>query len=128
MKKLFLNSTLLYICAVIFCCCHKNKTTPAVPAKSTGSVKSQEKRILSFKFSGLPKEAVGQINQTRKTVQFTLPRNTDVTVLIPSIQVSEKAIINLPSGQAHDFTKRVVYIVTAEDGSKQGYTVTVFKE
>ncbi len=119
MKKLFPNSTLLVICAIIFSCCHKDKISAVAPIKST------EKNILSFTFIGLPK---GEIDQTKKTIQFTVPTGTIVTGLKPVIQVSAKATVNPPSGQAQDFTNKVTYTVTAEDGSTQEYKVSVAVE
>ena len=115
MNKLFLNSTLLFICAVIFCCCHKDKIAPK---------KSAEKSITSFKFKGFPDEKE-QINQEKKTIQINLPAGTIVTALIPDIQVSAKATVSPISNQAQDFTNKVTYTVTAEDRTEQKYTVTV---
>ncbi len=116
MNKLFLNSTLLIICAALFCCCHKDKVSPVAPAKST------DKNILFFTFIGLPK---GEIDQIKKTIQFTVPAGTIVTALKPVIQVSEKASVNPASNQLQDFTKEIAYTITAEDGSKQEYKVIV---
>ncbi len=119
MNKSFLNSTLLFICAVLFSCCHKDKISPVAPTKST------EKNILSFTFIGLPK---GEIDQIKRTIQFNMSAGTNITALKPVIQVSDKATVNPPSGQAQDFTNKVTYTVTAEDGSKQDYTIRVQKE
>ena len=42
-----------------------------------------------------------------------------------SITISEKASISPESDTAQDFTNPVTYTVTAEDGTAQGYDVTV---
>ena len=114
MKKLFLNSTLLFICAVLLCCCRKDKIAPK---------KSAEKNISSFKISGV----AGGIDPAKKTIQITLPAGTDPSALKPIIEVSAKATVSPLSGVAQDFSKEkgVIYKVTAEDGSTQDYTVTV---
>ena len=123
MKHLFLNSTLLFICAILFCCCRKDKIAPA-------SSVSAEKYITSFEFPGLPKEAILNVNQIKRTrvIKFTVLSNTDVTALIPSIKFSEKATIYPLSGQAQNFENEVFYTVTAEDGSKQTYRIIVQRE
>ncbi|MDP4094008.1 MAG: DUF5018 domain-containing protein [Bacillota bacterium] len=80
-----------------------------------------EKAITGFKINGVN----GTIDGTNHTVAVTVPYGTDITNLSPTITVSAKATISPTSGTAKDFTNPVTYTVTAEDGSKQDYTVTV---
>ena len=82
-----------------------------------------EKRILSFSLNEPP--VAGEINEVAKTVTLTLPYGTDVTALVPVIEVSEGATVSPASGEAQDFTHPVEYTVTALNGSTATYTVTV---
>lgn len=88
--------------------------------------KSDEKKILSFRFEGFEEEVV--FDENMNTIETTLPHGTDVTNLVPLITVSEKATINPASGVPTDFSNPVVYTVTAEDGSQAFYTITVIIE
>lgn len=89
---------------------------------------SSEKAILSFKLSGFDPEVDGTINETNHTVYAVVPNGTDLTTLMPTITVSDRATYNPDSGSYVDFTNPVTYTVTAEDGSTQDYTITVVTE
>ena len=54
-----------------------------------------------------------------------MPFGTNVTALVPTITVSDNATVDPASGMAQSFTDAVIYTVTAEDGSEQGYAVVV---
>ena len=55
-----------------------------------------------------------------------LPIGTDVSSLVPTITVSDRATVSPMSGSSRNFTKPVKYVVTAEDKyTKKEYTVTV---
>lgn len=86
---------------------------------------STAKAMTSFKFSGLTPEVTGTIDEDTYHVSVTVPNGTDVTALVPTILISEKATISPASGIAKDFTSPVVYTITAEDASFQEYLVTV---
>jgi hypothetical protein len=62
------------------------------------------------------------------TITHTYPANTDVTKLTPTITVSDKATVDPASGTEQDFSQDVTYTVTAEDGTKKFYLVTVTVE
>jgi len=57
-------------------------------------------------------------------IQFTLPGGSDLTHLIPTINFTGADIIPA-SGTAQDFSNPVNYFVTAPNGSKRGYQVSV---
>ena len=60
------------------------------------------------------------------SVALTVPHATDVSGLIPTISLSQGAEISPLSGISQDFTERVTYYVTAQDGqTTREYTVTV---
>lgn len=80
---------------------------------------SSEKEIRSFNIAG------GGTTISGTQITVTMPHGTDVTSLIPTIIVSDKASVSPASGEVQNFSKSVMYRVTAEDGSTQDYTVTV---
>lgn len=86
-------------------------------------VKSPEKAISTFVFSGLSPAVEGTVSSN--SIAAAVPFGTDLTKLVPTITLSPKASVSPASGVAQDFSKAVTYTVTAEDGSKQSYTVTV---
>ena len=88
--------------------------------------KNSEKRILAFRFVSLNIDAV--INEDTKEIEATVPYGTDVTVLVPTIIVSDDASVVPCSDYVTDFSQPVTYTVTAEDGSQAEYVVTVIVE
>ena len=88
-------------------------------------VKSTEKAISTFTFSGISPAVTASISAT--TISAGVPFSVDVTTLVPTITVSTKATVSPASGSAQNFTNPVTYTVTAEDGTSQKYTVTVTK-
>jgi glucan-binding YG repeat protein len=74
--------------------------------------------INSFSLAG----TAGAINGTIITVE--VPYATNLTSLIPIIGHTGKSIYPLAT-QAQDFTKQVLYTVTAENGDMKSYTVIV---
>lgn len=121
-KNIFKLLTLLFFVAFGFSCSKNDKL-------------NSEKEILSFSINGVE----GEIQKVgihipigkRPSIYIDLPVETDVSTLsslAPTITVSDKATVSPASGSAQDFsdlghTKR--YIVTAEDGSLQEYSVHV---
>ena len=72
--------------------------------------------------------SIGTIDETNHTIAVTVPPDTDVTTLIPTIEVSENATVDPASGAIKDFTAPITYTVTAQDGTtRQAYVVTVIK-
>ncbi|WP_455497943.1 DUF5018 domain-containing protein [Coprobacter sp.] len=66
----------------------------------------------------------GIIDQTKKTVQVSLPAGTDISTLTPITAVSDSA--NLASSGEADFSSPKQYVITAQDGiTTQTYTVSV---
>lgn len=107
MKK---QAILLWVCVVLFCSCTKK------PPKGINS----EAEILSFHVGS----AFYSVYDS--TVEHTYYVNSpDISQLRPRIVASEHATVVPPSGIAQDFTKPVVYRVTAEDGSQASYLVKV---
>ncbi|HEY5824121.1 MAG TPA: DUF5018 domain-containing protein, partial [Cyclobacteriaceae bacterium] len=118
MKKLKL--LYLFVILLAFACSKDDDPDPVD--------KSSTKSITSFKFSSLSPEVTGTINETDKTIGLIVPASVSVTNLVPTITLSDKATISPASGTAVDFTNPVKFTVTAEDGTRQEYNVTVNKE
>ena len=106
--------------------CSKNDDGPG-PAPIKETAKSSVKQITSFAFlltkNPLAVNIVGTLDEEAKTVAIAMPPNTDITGLLPDIEIPETAQVNPNTVQ--DFTDPVEYTVTAEDGSKVVYTVSV---
>ena len=58
-------------------------------------------------------------------IKVTVPFGTNVTALVPAINIKKGASISPPSGVPQDFTSPVIYTVTAEDSAIYNFTVTV---
>lgn len=118
-RKRFLSYVFLAAVAFTGWQCSDDDSAPEEPAKSTG------KSITSFKFSALAPVVTATIDEAAKTIAATVPAGTSITALVPTVDISEEATVAPASGAAQNFTTPVTYTVTAEDGSKQAYTVTV---
>lgn len=95
-----------------------NSTKQAVPEIK----KSSEKQILTF---SIPRQ-IGDTSydEENHTIDVIMPYGTDVTMLSPSITF-RGASINPENGNLQNFINNRIYTVTAEDDSKQSYTVRV---
>jgi len=123
MKRIKLSCQfMLVVLLAVFASCSSDSEdpTPNPPATKSGA-----KSILSFKFSAFSPEVGGIFVEAEKKITLTVPNGTDVTALVPTITVSEKATISPATAVAQNFTSPVEYTVTAEDGTTQKYTVTV---
>ncbi len=92
-----------------------------------GEPASDEKDILSFKFAALDPVVTASLNYADFTITAEVPYDTDVTSLVPTIEISEGATVSPASAVAQDFTSAVTYTVTAEDESTQDWVVTITK-
>ncbi|MBR0540336.1 MAG: DUF5018 domain-containing protein, partial [Bacteroidales bacterium] len=103
-----------------------NGTTAQYMVEAVVHDAENEKSILSFRFDALDKDGI--IDEVARKIDFVLPAETDVTQLVPTIEVSEGATVEPASGVAQDFTNPVTYTVTAQNGTTAVYTVTVIVE
>ena len=89
--------------------------------------KSTEKNIVSFTF--VSPAATGYING--ENISVTLPYGTDLTNLVASFTLSDKAtaqvngVLQVSGVTKINFSTPVIYTITAEDGSVKSYTVMV---
>lgn len=84
------------------------------------------KAITAFSLGG----ATGTINQANLTIAVNLPFGTNLTNLIATFSttgtnVSVGSVTQTSGTTTNNFSNAVVYTVTAANGSKQNYTVTV---
>lgn len=99
--------------------------------KLTGE-ESSEALITSFTFdSSDPANAAvysSSLDQESRTVSVTVQDGGDLTALVPTIEISAGAALSPASGTPIDLSngKSVTYTVTAEDGTVNEYTVSVY--
>lgn len=126
-----LLSTLFCLLLLWVVSCKKTEDTPITPGGTTppGSTttKSSAKDIKTFTFAALSPAVTATIDATAKAISATVASGTDVTKLVPTITLSDKATVSPVTGVAQDFSKAVTYTVTAEDGTTQAYIATVTK-
>ena len=79
--------------------------------------------ILRFSINGID----GVIDNSAKTISVVLPSGTNVSALIPTIELSTGVSISPASGIAVDFSTPKVYAITA-GGRTENYTVTVSQQ
>ena len=97
MKKSFIISVLLVALVAGFSSCKKDD-------------KSKACDITLFKVGN------DAWNVSGTSISWIYPKGTEVSNLIPTIEVSAGARVNPESGKAQDFSSAVTYTVTAEDG------------
>ena len=116
-KNLLSNSFLLAIIISLLNC------TSELPELK--KPKSPQKDILSFKFMDFNPVVEGDIDTTLRTVRLRVPVATKVTVLKPTIAVSQSASVSPNSLIAQNFNTPVTYFVSAADCTKRAYQVSV---
>ncbi|PKV51195.1 leucine rich repeat (LRR) protein [Aquimarina sp. MAR_2010_214] len=124
-KQLFTTGILIVLLFMQYSCSSDDDTTPP-PAADL----SNEKAITAFVFTtslnnALTEDVTAVIDENAYTITVTVPYGTNVTALQPSITLSAQATVAPGNEMAQDFTNARNYTVTAQDGSKQAYTVTV---
>jgi hypothetical protein len=116
---------------MIVVACKKEEPTPTPPVTTPTTtppiVKSTAKDISKFSFAALSPVVDATIDVSTKAITATVPSGTDVTKLVPTITISDKATVSPATGVAQDFSKEVSYTVTAEDASTVVYKVGVTK-
>jgi len=91
-------------------------------------IKDSSKAISVFRIDSLGEDAY--IDEIAHSIVLSVPYGTDVTSLVASfsttgIKVSVGGVTQQSGTTINDFTQAVIYTVTADDGSKQEYAVTV---
>ena len=86
--------------------------------------------ILSFSFTqalnpGLDEDYAGTIDEENQEIFFLLPAGTDVTALVPDIELPPGVSLTPGLGEAQDFTEPVLYIASVPHGEQVEWTVIV---
>ena len=89
---------------------------------------SSKKEILAFIFEAsknaqLDRNYLGEIEGTSVSAEVAF--GVDIAQLMPTIEISPRAILSPASGMVTDFTGPVIYTVTAEDGTTKTFSTTV---
>lgn len=114
MRQFIFKTSLFLITVVLFQSCIKEDKFGL----------SSFKEIKTFTIQG---QAGGTtINQDERSIVVPMGEDSDITQLAPSlIEISNLATVSPAQGETRDFTDPVIYTVTAEDGSRADWTVTV---
>jgi len=86
-------------------------------------IKNTEREILTFLFNELDPVVEAVINEN--TVYAEVIYGTDVTTMVPTVEISSDATISPEIGIATDFSNTVNYTVTAQDAQTESYEVNV---
>jgi hypothetical protein len=117
-----LKKAMYVLAALLMVACSKDE----MPVKEV--IKSSEKKIIKFyivrNHTTIVNDVIGFVDEDKKTIVATIPSTANIARLNPAIEISPKAAI-LPAAGEKDFSVPVTYTVTAEDGSKATYTVTI---
>ncbi len=109
---------------VLICACSSDDNSGG----NNSPEESNEKQITGFAFntsnnSELDTNVIGTINQDERSISVIVPYGTEITSLIPTIQVSNGASYS-PTG-AQNFINSVNYTITAENSTTAVYSVSV---
>ena len=97
---------------------------------------SEEATILSFTFlesdnndgsifGQIHEDIIGQINEEENTIELAIPTGTEISELIPTIEISEFASITPESQIALNFSQPITYTVTSQSGTTREYNVVL---
>ena len=77
---------------------------------------------------GLNEDYVAEIDQEEQSIHLILPAGTNLSALVPTIDVSLYASINPPSGTLIDLSEPVEFTVTSFTGEERNYTISAETE
>ncbi len=89
---------------------------------------NSENYIISFKFEGIKVYETNISEGSKNTVFMKVPYYTNVEKLVPVLILSEDASVTPEAGAEMDFSEPVKFTVTAQNGEKRTYIVTVEKD
>ena len=137
MKTIRLLLTIILSLVLVHCSSDSSDDTVIDPIDQTDDdpiVLSSAKELMSFsvtKADNSDLDIDANVQQSGTSVKLFFPAGIDLTSLVTSFQVSEKAVLkingaNVVSGNtAIDFSSDFTVVVEAEDGSTQNYSFTV---
>lgn len=117
-SKILMKSYLYFLLLFsIFISCKSAEIVPAL-------IKNSSKEIISLSVKDVPTANVA-FNQSTNSYSIDVPFGTNVKAIALNFTLSTGATSNPLSQSIQDFTNPVNYTVTAEDGTKLVYKVTV---
>ncbi|MEI6604472.1 MAG: Ig-like domain-containing protein, partial [Verrucomicrobiota bacterium] len=96
--------------------------TKTYTVKVNRTAASSAREILTMTFPGSLSATI-----SGTTIGVNVPAATNVAALAPTFTLPTFATANFASGTSRDFTSPQTYVITAQNGSTQTYTVTVTK-
>jgi hypothetical protein len=103
------------------------KLVPRNRADIAGFTTNYPNAIVSFRFDALVPSVNATIDQVNNTITATVPFGTDLTSLVPTVEITGQ-LVSPVSAVAQDFSSPVVYTVTAPiSGEERDYTVTIIE-
>ena len=124
----FPNFTILLLTLLLFFSCSKEEDKlPPDPIKG-------DLQILSFQFlannnSSIPaSDVIGEIKEDEKKIYLSLPFNTSVTSLTPTIAITNGATITPSNNSVQDFSSSIDYVLSKEGFDNITYSVIVTLE
>jgi hypothetical protein len=117
-----LSLILIIFLAIVLATCSSNG------GSGDSGPKSSDMAITKFSFAN--PTVTGIIDENAKTISVTVPLGTNVTSLVATFtttgaNVKVGSTVQVSGTTSNDFTKPVVYIVTAANGTTTTYTVTI---
>jgi hypothetical protein len=118
-------SIILALFVIAWACKKPDEKTPIsqTPAPPLVVIKSSANDILTFSFKSTNPKVTSKVDLSNKEITAIIPMEADLKKLVPSITISEKASISPANDLMQDFSKDVIYTVTAEDGTTKSFTV-----
>ena len=95
---------------------------------------NSEAKMYGFQVQNGSESFSGNVDESGKTVSVMLPKGTDLSKLTPTFAVSKGAsvsvlgVVQTSGASENSFAQPVIYTVTAENGVKTDYTVTIQTE
>ena len=110
------NNLILFLFAIFIFACGKKNIEPT---------KSSAKKLVSFEITISNQQYLATIDSVKNIITITLPFGTTINQLTPLISASLNSTISPASNVPQDFSKTLIYKVTAEDGSSTDYSVNI---
>ncbi|WP_165872265.1 DUF5018 domain-containing protein [Tenacibaculum sp. M341] len=123
----YLNLVIVFFSLLLFSrCADDDKALPDNPV-------NEDLQILSFQFlanknSSISNDVIGEVNEDENKIYLSLPFNTSVTSLIPTIAITNGATITPSNNSVQDFSSSVDYVISKEGFDNVTYSVIVILE
>ncbi|WP_165872264.1 DUF5018 domain-containing protein [Tenacibaculum sp. M341] len=123
----YLNLVIVFFSLLLFSrCTNENKALPDNPV-------NEDLQILNFQFladnnSSISNDIIGEINEDENKIYLSLPFNTSVTSLTPTITITNGATITPSNNITQDFSEPIDYVLSKDRFNNVTYSVIVTLE